>query len=289
MPVHQQNDKVILAHPAGPSAEVYFYGSTLTSWKVAGKERIFLSDKAILDGSKAIRGGIPLVFPVFGKGKAPHVTASLPQHGFARVTRWKLVNSTEDATTVTVQLGLDHSMISDEFRKLWPFDFSLVYTIKLTVDHIETGLRVHNIGNRAFDFNTLLHTYFLIPNASTVKVIGLSGVDYTDKVLQTTSRQEGPVVIHGEVDSVYAHLQQTPYVDIQYNENIGDDKGIRLAKNNLGDLVVWNPWNEKAAAMADFGDEEFHKMICVEAGQVAEFIALAAGDAWEGSQVLSLL
>lgn len=24
---------------------------------------------------------IPLVFPVFGKGKAPHVTAALPQHG----------------------------------------------------------------------------------------------------------------------------------------------------------------------------------------------------------------
>lgn len=59
--------------------------------------------------------------------------------------------------------GLDHSMITEEFRKLWPFDFSLVYTVRLTADNIETGLRVHNIGDRAFDFNTLLHTYFLIP------------------------------------------------------------------------------------------------------------------------------
>ncbi|KAG0337184.1 hypothetical protein BG000_005723 [Podila horticola] len=285
MPVHQQSEKIILTHPAGATAEVYFYGSTLTSWNVAGKERIFLSDKAILDGSKAIRGGIPLVFPVFGKGKAPHVTASLPQHGFARVTRWKLVNSSEDATAVTVQLGLDHSMITEEFRKLWPFDFSLVYTVRLTADNIETGLRVHNIGDRAFDFNTLLHTYFLIPDASAVKVIGLNGVDYVDKVLQTSSRQDGDVVIRSEVDSVYANVK-APKLEIQYDPS---GKGVQVQKNGLGDIVVWNPWNEKAAGMADFGDEEFHKMICVEAGQVAEFIALAAGDAWEGSQILSLL
>ncbi|KAF9299864.1 hypothetical protein BGZ74_008568 [Mortierella antarctica] len=285
MPVHQQSEKIILTHSTGASAEVYFYGSTLTSWKVAGKERIFLSDKAILDGSKAIRGGIPLVFPVFGKGKAPHVTASLPQHGFARVTRWKLVNSSEDATTVTVQLGLDHSMITEEFRNLWPFDFSLVYTVSLTADNIETGLRVHNIGDRAFDFNTLLHTYFLIPDASAVKVIGLNGVDYVDKVLQTSSRQEGDVVIRGEVDSVYANVNARK-LEIQYDPS---GRGIQVQKNGLGDIVVWNPWTEKASGMADFGDEEFHKMICVEAGQVAEFIALAAGDAWEGSQILSLL
>ncbi|KAF9315200.1 hypothetical protein BG003_003385 [Podila horticola] len=277
MPVHQQSEKIILTHPAGATAEVYFYGSTLTSWNVAGKERIFLSDKAILDGSKAIRGGIPLVFPVFGKGKAPHVTASLPQHGFARVTRWKLVNSSEDATAVTVQL--------EEFRKLWPFDFSLVYTVRLTADNIETGLRVHNIGDRAFDFNTLLHTYFLIPDASAVKVIGLNGVDYVDKVLQTSSRQDGDVVIRGEVDSVYANVKASK-LEIRYDPS---GKGVQVQKSGLGDIVVWNPWNEKAAGMADFGDEEFHKMICVEAGQVAEFIALAAGDAWEGSQILSLL
>lgn len=54
-------------------------------------------------------------------------------------------------------------MITEEFRKLWPFDFSLVYTIVLAADNIKTELRVHNIGDRAFDFNTLLHTYFLIP------------------------------------------------------------------------------------------------------------------------------
>ncbi|KAG0356082.1 hypothetical protein BGZ54_000849 [Gamsiella multidivaricata] len=241
MPVSQQSNKTVLTHPLGASAEVHFFGATLTSWKVASEERIFLSEKAVLDGSKAIRGGIPLVFPVFGKGKAPHVTASLPQHGFARISRWRLVNSSEDAHTVTAQFGLDHNMISEEHRKMWPFDFSLVYTVKLGAETIETHLKIQNTGDQAFDFNTLLHTYFLIPTAD---------------------------------------------IQIQYG---GEDGGVQLHRNGVNDIVVWNPWTEKAAGMADFGDEEYHRMICVEAGQVAEFIALAAGGSWEGSQVLSLL
>ncbi|KAG9327665.1 hypothetical protein KVV02_006369 [Mortierella alpina] len=285
MPVSQQSSKTVLTHPSGSSTEIHLFGATLTSWKVNSRERIFLSEKAIVDGSKAIRGGIPLVFPVFGKGKAPHVTASLPQHGFARITRWKLVNSSEDQEIVTAQFGLDHSMISEEHRQMWPFDFELVYTVKLSASTLETHLRVQNIGDKAFDFNTLLHTYFLIPDASKVKVIGLSGVDYVDKVLQKTASQEGDVVIHGEVDSVYAKVKSI-HIQIPYGTEQG---GIEVTKNGLSDIVVWNPWTEKAAGMADFGDEEYHRMICVEAGQVAEFIALAAGGSWEGSQILSLL
>ncbi|KAI1302086.1 hypothetical protein EDD11_005757 [Mortierella claussenii] len=288
MPVSQQSSKTILTHPSGASAEVHLFGSTLTSWKVANKERIFLSEKAVLDGSKAIRGGIPLVFPVFGKGKAPHVTAALPQHGFARISHWKLVNASDSADTVTAQFGLDHTMISEEHRKLWPFDFSLIYTVKLVADTIETHLKIHNVGDQAFDFNTLLHTYFLIPDASKVRVVGLSGVDYTDKVLQKTSHQEGEITIHGEVDSVYANVKSAD-IEIHSGGQEPKERGINVHRNGLSDIVVWNPWVEKAAGMADFGDEEYHRMICVEAGQVAEFIALAAGGSWEGSQVLSLL
>jgi hypothetical protein len=51
--------------PTGESVEVLLHGATVTSWKDAnGHEKLWLSDKAVLDGSKAVRGGIPLVFPV---------------------------------------------------------------------------------------------------------------------------------------------------------------------------------------------------------------------------------
>jgi len=51
--------------PTGESIEVLLYGATIISWKDAkGNEKLWLSEAAKLDGSKAVRGGIPLVFPV---------------------------------------------------------------------------------------------------------------------------------------------------------------------------------------------------------------------------------
>jgi len=63
--ISQDNSRVTASLPTGESIEVLLYGATVTSWKSAnGKENLFLSSKAHLDGSKAVRGGIPLVFPV---------------------------------------------------------------------------------------------------------------------------------------------------------------------------------------------------------------------------------
>lgn len=50
--------------PSGESVTIQLYGATVTSWKANGQEQLFVSQKAQLDGSKPIRGGIPLVFPV---------------------------------------------------------------------------------------------------------------------------------------------------------------------------------------------------------------------------------
>lgn len=50
---------------SGETISVLLFGATVTSWKDAsGDEKLWLSDAAKLDGSKAVRGGIPLVFPV---------------------------------------------------------------------------------------------------------------------------------------------------------------------------------------------------------------------------------
>ena len=64
--ISQDNARVTASLPTGESVEVLLYGATVISWKCKGKENLFLSSKAHLDGSKAVRGGIPLVFPVSG-------------------------------------------------------------------------------------------------------------------------------------------------------------------------------------------------------------------------------
>ena len=51
--------------PTGEAVDVLLHGATVISWRDrAGNEKLWLSDAAKLDGSKAVRGGIPIVFPV---------------------------------------------------------------------------------------------------------------------------------------------------------------------------------------------------------------------------------
>jgi glucose-6-phosphate 1-epimerase len=57
--------KVTATLPTGESVEVLLHGATITSWKSAkGVENLWLSESAVLDGSKPVRGGVPVVFPV---------------------------------------------------------------------------------------------------------------------------------------------------------------------------------------------------------------------------------
>jgi glucose-6-phosphate 1-epimerase len=74
--------------------ELLLYGATVISWK-AGTitepqpvERLFVSSKAAVDGSKPVRGGIPVIFPCFGPPSHPE-HMKLAQHGFARNEVWK--------------------------------------------------------------------------------------------------------------------------------------------------------------------------------------------------------
>ncbi len=69
--ISQDNARVTASLPTGESVEVLLHGATVISWKSGkGKDNLFLSSKAHLDGSKPVRGGIPIVFPVSPENKA---------------------------------------------------------------------------------------------------------------------------------------------------------------------------------------------------------------------------
>ncbi|HBI68939.1 MAG TPA: D-hexose-6-phosphate mutarotase, partial [Massilia sp.] len=51
---------LLLTAPDGAQACVTLYGAHLISWRGAdGRERLFCSAQSALDGSRAIRGGVP--------------------------------------------------------------------------------------------------------------------------------------------------------------------------------------------------------------------------------------
>lgn len=82
--ISQDNARVSASLPTGESVEVLLHGATVISWKSAqGKDNLFLSSKAYLDGSKPVRGGIPLVFPV-------RPTTAMPNLIFVDAKTWLL-------------------------------------------------------------------------------------------------------------------------------------------------------------------------------------------------------
>ncbi|KAF2670677.1 galactose mutarotase-like protein, partial [Microthyrium microscopicum] len=279
--------------PTGETVEVLLFGATVTSWKnVDGSENLWLSEKAILDGSKPVRGGIPLVFPLFGPPAPGHATSNLPQHGFARNARWEYLgkSSSESAgaadSGIKLDFGLYSSALPDATKKAWPYDFGLVYSVTLSPDGLRTMLNVRNEGTQSFEFKVLFHTYFRVDDIGKAKITGLNGVSYVDKVLDAReATQSGDVGIEGEVDRVYAKIPQSTSSIV-----VGGTPRFDVVRDNLEDVVVWNPGKVKAAGMGDYAPAEgYINQLCVETGSVNEWQSLEAGESWEGGQVLKSL
>jgi len=284
-----------LKHPTGSICEVFLFGATVTKFVTAsGRDVIWCSSKAKLDGTKAIRGGIPLVFPQFG---AP--IKEMPQHGFARNSIWTLegepavLEGTEDVRCV---FGLDNKVATHE---AWPHPYRLEFSVTLGAEALTTTLTVHNVGEEPFKFMDLQHTYLNIGDISSTSVNGLQGVQYFDKASDEPEKacmeQRQAASVAEFTDRVYFPTESKPITDpvvvVSPLGNISVSKKATCTSPSETvdlpvDTVLWNPWAEKAAAMADFEEGGYPKMLCVEPGLVNGFTTLAPKASASLTQVL---
>eukprot|EP01132_Coremiostelium_polycephalum_P002065 gene2065-2546_t len=240
------------------SCEVYLHGAHITSYKVDGVEQLFLSEKSAFEDNKAIRGGVPIIFPQFGPGK-------IQTHGFARNIDWKVVSTSRNEDVSKVVLSCTDN---EHTKKIWNYSFSAQYAIELHTDRLSITFSTTNCSTEPFDFQLALHTYFQISNIDSVYVEGLEGLEFIDKMknasLHKETRQQ--VTIGEEVDRVYKNAENN--VILVDNRGASPKKTILIHDSLLPDVVVWNPWIAKSKSMADFGDEEYKKMICIELGLI---------------------
>lgn len=236
-------------------------GAHIMTFTPRGQEPVvWLSKFAKFAPGKSIRGGVPICWPWFG----PHATdATLPGHGFARTVMWEVLETgtVPDGATF-LRFGL---IENDVTRAQWPH----ASTVQLEVT-VGAALRVElvtrNTGKEPFVLGEALHTYFHISDVAKMKITGLEGCDYLDKVGPTTRRtQQGAIVIESEVDRVYLNTSADCLI-----EDSGLKRRIRVAGQNARSVVVWNPWVEKADKMGDFGPEGHRGMVCVETANAVE-------------------
>mmetsp|Transcript_333 Transcript_333/g.563 ORF Transcript_333/g.563 Transcript_333/m.563 type:complete len:302 (+) Transcript_333:69-974(+) len=275
------NEPVVIKHSAsGACVTVHPFGATITSYiNAKGHETLFLSKLAKLNGSKATRGGIPLVFPQFGQPNK-----DMPQHGFLRNNYWVAGQcyDNEDEAGCDFTLSLK-DVVNARGEGIWKdgdggADCSVVLSIKIASDSLTTILTIENTGAGAFDYQTLFHTYYKIHGSTALdnkycSVSGLSGYKVFDQLTKEEWIQgDEDVVIDREVDSIF--YPQNDKTTLEVEIRTGNDNSKVVVHSTAaadGELVpvsavVWNPYIEKSKKMEDFGDEEYHDMLCVEPG-----------------------
>ncbi|KAK9025240.1 hypothetical protein V6N11_065135 [Hibiscus sabdariffa] len=143
-----------------------------------------------------------------------------------------------------------------------------------------------NVSHKAFVDLILRHSEedMKIWPHSEVRVEGLETLDYLDNLMnrERFTEQEDAITFESEVDKVY--LSTPTKIAILDHER---KRTFELRKDGLPDAVVWNPWDKKAKAMPDFGDDEYTNMLCVEAACVEEPVTLKPGEEWKGRLEIS--
>jgi glucose-6-phosphate 1-epimerase len=262
--------RVLVETPAA-EAEVYLHGAHVTQFQPRGQKPVlFMSEKSSFEPGKPIRGGVPIIFPWFG---ARQDGRPGPAHGFARLMQWELTGADEGASgDIDIHLRL---LSNESTRKEWDGDFELDYTVRVGA-MLSLKLDVRNASEREMRIEEALHTYLAVSDVKKVGIEGLAGVTYADRVGTPRTETEGPkpIRITAETDRIYLNTQSTCIVD-----DPGWKRRLIVEKTGSNTTVVWNPWIAKAKAMADFGDDEWPGMLCIETCNVREFgVTLAPGE-----------
>ena len=243
------------------SLEVVAQGAHVIDWTIPGTPPVlFLSPTSGFVPGKAIRGGVPLIFPWFGPKPDD---SRAPQHGFLRVRDWTLQSASVDARGN----GVVAMTLTDDVRTRaeWPHAFAASF-VASAGRQLRLALEIRNTGAAPFTFEAALHTYLAVSDVRRIRVRGLENADYLDKVGGGARRCEGaaPIAFTGETDRVY--LGTTGECTV---EDPDWRRRIVVAKSGSRSTVVWNPWIDKARAMADLG-ETWTGMVCVETANAAE-------------------
>ncbi|HET7833053.1 MAG TPA: D-hexose-6-phosphate mutarotase [Gallionella sp.] len=248
---------------AHATASLCLQGAHLMTWhpRHQAEPVLWLSRDAKLAAGKSIRGGVPVCWPWFS---AHPTEPDFPAHGFARMVPWQLLETgcePDGATRLTLRL-----VESGRTRAQWPHACRLDLTVSIG-ETLRMELTTENTDNADFVIGEALHTYFRIGDIGAVRVTGLTGCGYWDKVGATAFRtQDGEISFSGETDRIYVNTGAECVIE--------DDqlkRRIHIAKSGSHSTVVWTPWTEKANRMGDLGQPDgWREMVCVESVNTLE-------------------
>ncbi|KAH8093548.1 glucose-6-phosphate 1-epimerase [Aureococcus anophagefferens] len=180
--------------------------------------------------------------------------------------------------------------------------FELLYTVSVGRNDDGSPFLGLELGVKAltpFEFTTCLHTYLRFDDVRDVRLAGLRGVAYYDKVA-AEDRVEDEDAIAVEQASIASCGSRPPaagFVDRIYHETRGRPLTLTVAGGEIYDLeqtatyrdtVVFNPWVEGKRGPTrgpDFDDDGYHR---VEPAVARPRAVALAGESWAGKQTITI-
>ena len=267
-------------------ATLFLQGAQLAEYQQVGeKPLLWMSDQCDFRAGKSLRGGIPICWPWFGnldfnpESVKSQFSGDMPAHGFVREREWNL-DRIQPVDEFTTELFLSLEVDPNE---QWPFSAKL--RLKVSVGkQLELEFSVINNGDNSFSFTSALHSYFNVSHIDNVTVQGLEEQTYLDTLNDWSPQSDiDPLAVNAETDRVYTNLKRP----VVFGDS-GWKRSIQLESENAPDMVVWNPWIDKAKRLSHFADTDYQKMICLESAHLLDNAqTLNAGETFSCSVRLS--
>lgn len=217
-------------------ALVALEGAQVIAWRHQGRDMLWCAPSRLQ--GKPLRGGIPVCWPWFGSH--PDDPAQ-PSHGVARLRTWTVVEHSAAHAVMELSEG------------------TLSARLEVTLaDHLRVSLTTVNNGTAPVAVSAALHTYLAVDDIADVRVTGLDGAGYADKLDGYARKvQEGDLHFAGETDRIYATAGPVRMTEGTRSVEV-DGAGTSRS------TVVWNPWADTSARLGDMAPDDYRRMLCLE-------------------------
>lgn len=260
----------------GSKATVHSQGGHVTSWVgKEGDERLYMSPKTVIQAGKALRGGIPIIYPQFndmGYG---------PSHGVARSRQWKRIDdgSTPGVGIFSFTIPMDDTVYTGAAS-------TLVLTVNVSDSELKLVAKVTPTEyTKDRDFGFLFHTYFAVSDVNTIQVEGFSHKAFANGRKNRVMEKTGEFTSIQEcVDSIFfKNTEPIRLIDPGLNRTFEI-----FGSKTLPDVVLWNPGKETIGKLSDVPQPDgYKKFVCIEHGAVQPKVPFPKlGGSWEGSQTI---
>jgi glucose-6-phosphate 1-epimerase len=248
-------------------AAISLHGGQLLSYAPRGFEDLLWLSPLSKRAPAAIRGGVPVCWPYFGREGQP---SDAPQHGFARNTQWALREARiDEAGVAIVELALPE-------QTGWPL--RLTQSLRIGSE-LRQSLTTHNTGAAPIAFTQALHTYFRVGDAGRVRVTGLEGLQYADRYDGQQHVQSGEWNLQDPRDP---GRSDRTYRDAGNRFVLVDpvlERQVELETSGSRSVVAWNPGAQGTAAINDAPADGWRNFVCLEAANAGrDVIQLAPGE-----------